>query len=88
MELAALLDMLDRVGFGLSLAYNPWEHPPEAFVTDGMPAVRKFFEDVYRSGTTSVTRPLKVVIVGRETVGKTRYESSTFYCFWFKITCQ
>lgn len=68
--------MFDRVGDGLNLTQNPWEHPPEPFVADGVPAVRNYFEAVYRGGTTGVTRPLKVVIVGKETVGKTRYESS------------
>ena len=74
--LAALLDFFGRVRANLS--QNPWEHPPEPFVAGGMPAVRNYFEAIFRSGTTSVTRPLKVVIVGKETVGKTRYESSTY----------
>lgn len=77
--LAALLDTFDRVSrYGdLELSPNPWEHPPEAIVTGGVPAVKGYFEAIFRGGTTVVTRPLKVVIVGKETVGKTRYDSTT-----------
>lgn len=74
MALASLLDTFDRLGNRLSLAQNPWEHPPEAIVTGGVPAVRDYFEALYRGGTIAVTRPLKVVILGKETVGKTRYK--------------
>lgn len=70
--LASLLDRLDRIDY-LELSPNPWEHPPEAFVAGGMQAVRQYFEDIFKGGTTAVTRPLKIVIVGKETVGKTRY---------------
>ncbi|CBJ48810.1 LRR-GTPase of the ROCO family, putative pseudogene [Ectocarpus siliculosus] len=72
--LASLLDNFDRLDGigGLLLSPNPWEHPPEAFVTGGMRAVRQYFEAIYKGGTTAVTRPLKVVILGKETVGKTR----------------
>lgn len=76
--LASLLDnfdRLDRTGL-VALSRNPWEHPPEAIVTGRMPAVRGYFEAIFRGGTTFVTRPLKVVIVGKETVGKTRYEGT------------
>ncbi|CAB1102577.1 unnamed protein product [Ectocarpus sp. CCAP 1310/34] len=76
--LASLLDSFDRlhsVG-GLDLSQNPWEHPPEAIVTGGMLAVRGYFEAIFRGGTTVVTRPLKVVIVGMETVGKTSLRCS------------
>lgn len=71
--LVSLLDSFDRLG-ELSLTHNPWEHPPEPIVKGGMPAVRGYFEAVFSGGTSTVTRPLKVVIVGKETVGKTRYE--------------
>lgn len=70
--LASLLDILDKEAVRLS--QNPWENPPEAIVTGGMPAVRRYFETIFGGGTTVVNRPLKVVIVGKETVGKTRYE--------------
>lgn len=62
----------------MNLDQNPWEHPPEPIVAGGVPAVRKYFEAVYTGGTTAVSRPLKVVIVGKETVGKTRYEMSAY----------
>lgn len=76
--LASLLGNFDRVagGVGLHLSGNPWEHPPEAIVKGGMVAVRGYFEAMFRGGATTVTRPLKVVIVGKETVGKTRYEGT------------
>lgn len=73
--LAALLGMLDKTQ--ASLNANPWEHPPVAIVEGGKTAVREYFKAIYRRGTTRVTRPLKVVIVGKETVGKTRYASSS-----------
>eukprot|EP00752_Nemacystus_decipiens_P014355 g12771.t2 len=75
--LTSLLDSFARFFGGfLSLDQNPWEHPPEAIVTDGIPAVRAYFEAIYRGGATSVTRPLKVVILGKETVGKTSLRRS------------
>ena len=79
MALASLLDKMDGLdkGGGLLLWGNPWEHPPEAIVAGGVPAMRDYFKAIYRGGTTAVTRPLKVVILGKETVGKTRYEGSS-----------
>ncbi|CAM9136686.1 unnamed protein product, partial [Ectocarpus sp. 4 AP-2014] len=73
-DLARLLDMLDSVD--LELDPNPWVHPPEAIVAGGLPAVRGYFEAMFMGGTTAVTRPLKVVIVGKETVGKTSLRRS------------
>ncbi|CAM9312171.1 unnamed protein product [Ectocarpus fasciculatus] len=73
--LACLLDRFDSLK-DLELSQNPWEHPPEAIVTSGKQAVRNFFEALFVGGTTAVTRPLKVVIVGRETVGKTSLRRS------------
>lgn len=69
--LVDLLDMFDRCKF-LDLAGNPWEHPPEPFVADGVPAVRDYYEAIFRGRPTAVTRPLKVVILGKDNVGKTR----------------
>ncbi|CAM9992582.1 unnamed protein product [Scytosiphon promiscuus] len=76
--LASLVDRFDRLERrgGLSLAQNPWEHPPEAVVTGGMRAVRQYFEAIFKGGSTAVTRPLKVVIVGKETIGKTSLRRS------------
>eukprot|EP00752_Nemacystus_decipiens_P011696 g10379.t2 len=76
--LASLLDMFDRFdgAVGLDLSRNPWEHPPEAIVMGGTLAVRRYFEDIFRGGATAVTRPLKVVIIGKETVGKTSLRRS------------
>ena len=57
LALASLLDNMDRLAIfgGLLLDRNPWEHPPEAIVTGGVPAVRDYFEAIYRGGTTAVT---------------------------------
>eukprot|EP00752_Nemacystus_decipiens_P016125 g14419.t2 len=76
--LGSLLDMFDRVDRrgGVSLYDNPWEHPPEAIVEGGVLAVRRYFDAIFRDGATTVTRPLKVVIVGKETVGKTSLRCS------------
>eukprot|EP00752_Nemacystus_decipiens_P008486 g7583.t1 len=74
--LATLLDLFERIDYFLQLSQNPWEHPPEPIVANGVPAMREFFEAVYRGGTTPVSRPLKLVIVGKETVGKTSLRCS------------
>ncbi|CAM9963869.1 unnamed protein product [Ectocarpus sp. 12 AP-2014] len=74
-DLARLLDMFDGLRF-LDLDQNPWEHPPEAIVAGGVQAVRGYYEAMFMGGTTAVTRPLKVVIVGKETVGKTSLRRS------------
>lgn len=83
--LASLLDRFHDVEM-LDLSQNPWEHPPEAIVTGGVLAVRGYFEAIFRDGTTVVTRPLKVVIVGKETVGKTRCEATTCVVLQFSRT--
>lgn len=91
--LASLMDKFDRIDRctgldkGLNLSPNPWQHPPEAIVAGGMPAVRGYFEAIFRGGTTVVTRPLKVVIIGKETVGKTRYEGTACWSFHFPGSC-
>ncbi|CAN0176795.1 unnamed protein product, partial [Ectocarpus fasciculatus] len=74
-ELARLLDRLDSIPI-LQLDTNPWEHPPEAIVAGGLQAVRGYYDAIFMGGTTAVTRPLKVVIVGKETVGKTSLRRS------------
>ncbi|CAM9497291.1 unnamed protein product [Ectocarpus sp. 4 AP-2014] len=74
-DLARLLDMFDHLRI-LKHDQNPWEHPPEAIVAGGLQAVRGYYEAMFMGGTTAVTRPLKVVIVGKETVGKTSLRRS------------
>ncbi|CAB1114190.1 unnamed protein product [Ectocarpus sp. CCAP 1310/34] len=78
-DLARLLDMLDGLS-SWKVGRNPWEHPPEAIVGGGLQVVRGYYEAMFMGGTTAVTRPLKVVIVGKETVGKTRYEGHLKFC--------
>lgn len=91
--LASILDNFDRIDRckglldGFNLSRNPWQHPPEAIVAGGMQAVRGYFEAIFRGGTTVVTRPLKVVIIGKETVGKTRYDGTTFLVPIFSGSC-
>lgn len=82
--LASLLDRFEGIP-ALHLDPNQWEHPPESIVMGGLPSVREYFEAVFRDGTSTVVRPLKVVIIGKETVGKTRYEitiSSALHLFF------
>ncbi|CAM9927172.1 unnamed protein product [Laminaria digitata] len=77
--LASLLDSFDsfdRMGEGLHLNQNRWDNPPGPIVEGGMPAVRAYFEAIFSAGTDPVTRPLKVVIVGKESVGKTSLRHS------------
>lgn len=49
----------------------------------GMSAVRGYFEAIFSGGTVRVSRPLKVVIVGKESVGKTRYELPMIFVGFF-----
>lgn len=80
-ELAALLLHLDLTtvgwdflgtGKGADIRGNPWQYPPLAVVNAGAKAVRSFFTAAFAEGTRPIQRPLKVVIIGKETVGKTR----------------
>ncbi|CAN0316402.1 unnamed protein product, partial [Scytosiphon promiscuus] len=59
-------------GANARLQGNPWQYPPLGVVNGGLPAVRKYFTAVYREGSGVVERPLKVVLIGKEKVGKTR----------------
>lgn len=52
---------------------NPWQHPPAEVMGQRMSGpVRQYFNAVFAAAVTTVQRPLKVVIVGKEAVGKTR----------------
>lgn len=70
--LISLLDVLARIGAQETWSPNAWNHPPAAIMNGGMGAVKQCFEAVFKGSTLRVKRPLKVVIVGKETVGKTR----------------
>ena len=51
---------------------NPWVETPAAVLGDGnVPAVRSYFLDLYREERV-VSRSLKVVLVGKQSTGKTR----------------
>lgn len=54
------------------MSNNPWQHPPAAVMDAGMSAVRQYFKAAFAGAMVPVERPLKVVIVGKEAVGKTR----------------
>lgn len=72
-ELDAILRMLENAD--ARLQGNPWQYPPLGVVTGGLAEVRKYFTAVFAEGSRVVERPLKVVLIGKEKVGKTRYDS-------------
>lgn len=73
-ELNAVLGVLEGCTdtWGKALGGNPWQHPPLAVVNAGASAVRNYFTAAFAEGASIVQRPLKVVLIGKETVGKTR----------------
>lgn len=73
-KLTALIRVLEacRDSWRIMMINNPWQHPPLAVVNAGALAVRNFFTAAFAEGAPLVHRPLKVVLIGKETVGKTR----------------
>lgn len=69
-ELNAVLHVLEKAS--VRLEGNPWQYPPLGVVTGGPSAVRKYFTAVFGESSNVVERPLKVVLIGKEKVGKTR----------------
>ncbi|CAM9581614.1 unnamed protein product [Scytosiphon promiscuus] len=59
-----------------ALEGNPWQYPPAAVITAGASAVTEFFTSAFAEGSSIVERPLKVVLIGKETVGKTSLRQS------------
>lgn len=74
-QLAELLSLLSRMEEhpGLGLHDNPWEEPPEAVVKKGMTAVSQYFADLFAEGAMIRRNMIKVVLVGQEGAGKTRF---------------
>jgi len=62
--------------------------PPAAVLgengTINIPAVRSYFEDLYRDERV-VSRSLKVVLVGREGTGKTRCSGKVEFCRLYSV---
>ena len=58
----------------LKLQDNPWRMPPEAVVEHGLNAIKRFLQDVQKAKKVTSLNLLKVVLVGSESVGKTRWE--------------
>ncbi|CAM9777040.1 unnamed protein product, partial [Pylaiella littoralis] len=77
-ELTALVRVLNENAFPWKRAVgdNPWHYPPVAVVNAGASAVLNFFTAAFAGGTSLVQRPLKVVLIGKETVGKTSLRQS------------
>lgn len=69
-ELDAVLRVLEKAD--AQLGGNPWQYPPLGVVTGRLSSVRKYFTAVFAESSTVVERPLKVVLIGKEKVGKTR----------------
>ncbi|CAN0431509.1 unnamed protein product, partial [Pylaiella littoralis] len=77
-ELTALLRVLKKSLYGWKSAVgdNPWHYPPVAVVNAGASAVLNFFTAAFAGGVSLVQRPLKVVLIGKETAGKTSLRQS------------
>ena len=58
----------------LKLQDNPWRMPPEAVVERGLEDTKTFLQDVQKAKKVTSLNLLKVVLVGSESVGKTRWE--------------
>ena len=58
----------------LKLQDNPWRMPPEAVVERGLEDTKTFLRDVLEAEKVTSLHLLKVVLVGSESVGKTRWE--------------
>ena len=90
LELDGFLKFLEGLKT-FSCGSNPWVEPPAAVLgEDGnIPAVKSYFENLYRENRV-VSRSLKVVLVGREGTGKTRYlQRAIANCkdIWLPICC-
>lgn len=72
MRLGRLLDWLEP--FQDHLLPNPFSEPPEAIVSGGKGAVRKYFEALLQEEHVIERRDVKVVIIGEAGAGKTRCE--------------
>ncbi|CAM9968342.1 unnamed protein product [Scytosiphon promiscuus] len=78
-ELADLIRVLERAmrrRWTGGMNGNPWQYPPATVVNGGSPATRDFFTSAFAEGSSVVERPLKVVLIGKETVGKTSLRQS------------
>ncbi|CAM9180095.1 unnamed protein product, partial [Ectocarpus fasciculatus] len=74
-QLEALLATLSQLR--LHVDANPWQEPPDAVVSKGVPAVREYFTDLFAEGIAAVGRTMiKVVLVGQEGAGKTSLRQS------------
>lgn len=73
-ELDQMLDLLSgKRDLDVDFDENPWKEPPEAVVRKGMQAVREYFDDLFVEGVTVHRNMIKVVLVGQEGAGKTRW---------------
>eukprot|EP00752_Nemacystus_decipiens_P012983 g11487.t3 len=86
-QLGELLALLSRLfekrhirSHHVTISNNPWKEPPEAVVKNGMPAVSRYFVDLFAEGAAPVPRRMiKVVLVGQGGAGKTRSPTQV-YC--------
>ena len=65
-----VLDLLPRVK-NVSLEDNPWECPPASFVSKGIGAMKKYYDELKRADPVFIDSR-KVVFIGRSGAGKTR----------------
>eukprot|EP00752_Nemacystus_decipiens_P012981 g11487.t1 len=83
-QLGELLALLSRLfekrhirSHHVTISNNPWKEPPEAVVKNGMPAVSRYFVDLFAEGAAPVPRRMiKVVLVGQGGAGKTSLRQS------------
>ncbi|CAN0405928.1 unnamed protein product, partial [Scytosiphon promiscuus] len=79
-QLDQLLDVLDRTlgknyfdVHGLDLRRNPWAEPPESIVSKGPTAIRGYYQDLYADSCRVKRNSVKIILVGQEGAGKTRW---------------
>lgn len=74
-QLRQLLDIFDRSRSRLILKDNPWVEPPESIVVKGHEAIRGYYENLYAERCRVRRNSVKVVLVGQEGAGKTKWAS-------------
>lgn len=80
-QLCQLLDVLDGCR-GLDLGDNPWVEPPESIVREGMQNTREYFQDLYAESYRVQRNSVKIILVGQEGAGKTRWAGARGQLWW------
>lgn len=71
-KLLRLLDLFRRNG-KLDIGGNPWAEPPESIVHQAPEVIERYFEDLFADPCRVQRNSVKVILVGQEGAGKTRW---------------